>query len=144
EGKVRRGLERGLAAEGYEVAASADGDDGLGRASAGDFDCVVLDVMLPGLDGLEVLAALRRAGRSTPVLLLTARDPVEDLVLGLAAGADDSLVKPFAFAELLARVRALLRRGPSAVETTLRAGDLEVDLIRRRVSRDGEPVELTH
>jgi DNA-binding response OmpR family regulator len=143
EAKVRRGLERGLAAEGYEVAAAADGDDGSRRASGQDFDCIVLDLMLPGRGGLQILAGLRQAGRTTPVLLLTARDAVEDRVAGLDAGADDYLVKPFAFAELLARLRALLRRGQAPAETVLRAGDLEMDLLRRRVSRGGEAVELT-
>jgi two-component system copper resistance phosphate regulon response regulator CusR len=142
EGKVRRGLERGFAAEGHEVVLAADGDEGYRKASGQPFDCIVLDIMLPGRDGLEVLADLRSAGRTVPVLLLTARDAVADRVAGLDSGADDYLVKPFAFAELLARVRALLRRGQANVETVLRADDLEMDLLRRHVSRDGEEVEL--
>jgi DNA-binding response OmpR family regulator len=99
--------------------------------------------MLPGRDGLQVLADLRRAGKTIPVLILTARDAVEDRVLGLDSGADDYLVKPFAFAELVARLRVLLRRGRAEVETILRAGDLEMDLVRRRVTRGGSEIALT-
>src|SRR6059058_845510 len=102
--KVLRSLERGLRAEGYDVTTAVTGDDGLRLATAHPFDCVVLDLMLPGRDGLAVLAELRRAGFTSPVLILTARDAVEDRVTGLDAGADDYLVKPFAFAELLARL----------------------------------------
>jgi two-component system copper resistance phosphate regulon response regulator CusR len=144
EGKVRRGLERGLVAEGYEVVTAADGNDGYRRAFSHDYDCIILDRLLPGRDGLEVLANLRQAGHTVPVLLLTARDAVEDRVAGLDAGADDYLIKPFVFAELLARIRALMRRGQLSVEAVLRADDLEMDLLRRRVSRGGEEVELTH
>src|SRR4051812_8147885 len=111
ERKVLRGLERGLRAEGYEVATAATGEEGYRQAAAQPFDCVVLDLMLPGWDGLEVLRRLRHGGNPVPVLVLTARDAVEDRVLGLDVGADDYLVKPFAFAELLARLRVLLRRG---------------------------------
>ena len=143
ERKVLRGLERGLRAEGYEVLAAADGEEGLRLALTQSPDCVVLDLMLPGRPGLEVLAELRRAGLGTPVLVLTARDAVEDRVTGLDAGADDYLVKPFSFAELLARLRALLRRGHADRETLLRAADLEVDLLERRARRGGEEVELT-
>src|SRR5439155_14209638 len=107
------------------------------------FDCLVLDLMLPGRDGLQVLADLRRVGKKTPVLVLTARDAVEGRVIGLDIGADDYLVKPFAFAEVLARLRALLRRGSGERETILRADDLEMDLLRRRVSRAGEEIALT-
>src|SRR5215469_3195745 len=123
-----RSLERGLRAEGYDVTTAATGEDGYRLATDGRFDCVVLDLMLPGRDGLEVLADLRRAGNRTPVLVLTARDAVEDRVAGLDGGADDYLVKPFAFAELLARLRVLLRR-ERAAEAVLRAGDLEMDLV---------------
>jgi two-component system copper resistance phosphate regulon response regulator CusR len=143
ERKVLRGLERGLQAEGYEVVGAATGDAGLELAASQAFDCVVLDRMLPGRDGLEVLAELRRAGKAVPVLVLTARDAIEDRVAGLDAGADDYLVKPFAFAELLARLRVLLRRGPTDRETVLRAGDLEMDLLQRRVTRGGAEVALT-
>ena len=143
ERKVLRGLERGLRAEGYEVVAAADGEEGLRLVLAEGLDCVVLDLMLPGRSGLEVLAELRRAGRATPVLVLTALDGIEDRVTGLDSGADDYLVKPFSFAELLARLRALLRRGQADRETMLRAGDLEIDLLERRVRRAGEEVALT-
>ena len=129
-------------AQGYEVATADDGDEGVRLALAEPFDCVVLDWMLPGRDGLRVLADLRRTGRAAPVLLLTARDAVEDRVRGLDAGADDYLVKPFAFAELLARLR-VLTRGRGERETVLRAGDLEVDLLERRVRRGGVEVPLT-
>src|SRR6266540_1039641 len=142
--KVLRGLERGLYAEGYEVAAVTDGGEGLRLATREPFNCLLLDLMLPGRDGLQVLAELRRAGHAVPVLILTARDAVEDRVTGLDAGADDYLIKPFALAELLARLRALLRRGQADRETVLSVGDLEVDLLERRVRRGGEEAELTH
>jgi DNA-binding response OmpR family regulator len=141
EAKLRRALERGLRTEGYEVAAAEDGEEGSRLAMAEPFDCVVLDRMLPGRDGLQVLADLRRAGRAVPVLLLTARDAVEDRVAGLDAGADDYLVKPFAFAELLARVRVLIR-GRGERETVLYAADLQVDLLERRVLRGEVEVPL--
>jgi DNA-binding response OmpR family regulator len=141
--KIRRSLEAGLQAEGYEVVAAADGNEGLRLATAEPFDCVVLDLMLPGKDGLEVLAELRRAGKATPVLILTARDAVEDRVTGLDAGADDYLVKPFALAELLARLRVLLRRGQPERETVLRLADLELDLLERRVRRAGVEIPFT-
>jgi DNA-binding response OmpR family regulator len=143
ERKVLRGLERGLQGQGYEVAGAATGEAGLELALTQPFDCVVLDRLLPGRDGLEVLAELRRAGRTLPVLILTARDAIEDRVLGLDAGADDYLVKPFAFAELLARLRVLLRRERGGAETVLRADDLEVDLLNRRASRAGQELPLT-
>lgn len=143
ERKVLRSLERGLQAEGYDVATAATGEAGYQQALTQPFDCLVLDLMLPGRDGLQVLADLRRAGKKTPVLVLTARDAVEDRILGLDTGADDYLVKPFAFAELLARLRALLRRGSGERGTVLRADDLEMDLLQRRVSRGGEEIELT-
>jgi DNA-binding response OmpR family regulator len=142
ERKVLRSLERGLQAEGYEVACAADGEEGFRLAATQPFDCLVLDLMLPGRDGLQVLADLRRRGSALPVLVLTARDTVEDRVTGLDGGADDYLVKPFAFAELLARLRVLLRRGKEP-EIILRADDLEMDLVRRRVARAGAEVSLT-
>jgi DNA-binding response OmpR family regulator len=142
ERKVLRGLERGLRAEGYEVATAAAGDVGLRLALDHPFDCLVLDLLLPRLDGLQLLAGLRGAGKRVPVLLLTARDAVEDRVAGLDAGADDYLVKPFSFAELLARLRALLRRERGERETLLRAGDLELDLLDRRVARGGVAITL--
>ena len=143
ERKVLRSLERGLRAEGYEVLTASTGDEGYQLAVARRPDCVVLDLMLPGRDGLRVLADLRKAGESVPVLVLTARDAIEDRVAGLDRGADDYLVKPFAFAELLARLRALLRRGRPERETVLRADDLEMDLLGRRVTRGGEEITLT-
>ena len=121
-----------------------NGVDGLHLALTGDHDLLVLDVMLPGLNGWQVLETLRRSGKEMPVLFLTARDQVEDRVRGLELGADDYLVKPFAFSEFLARVRTLLRRGKGVMESTaLRAADLELDLLRRRVVRGGQRIELT-
>jgi DNA-binding response OmpR family regulator len=128
ERKVRRGLEEGLAGVGYEVESAATGPDGAHLGREGRFDAVVLDWMLPGMDGLEVLRSLRSDGRSVPVLILTARDAIDDRVLGLDAGADDYLVKPFAFAELLARLRVLLRRGQPERETVLRAAGLDAEI----------------
>ena len=137
-------LRQGLAEAGFTVDLARDGLDGLHLASTEDYDLVVLDVMLPGLDGWRVLQALRQAEREVPVLFLTARDSVDDRVKGLEMGADDYLVKPFAFAELLARVRTLLRRGTKTKEAdTLRVADLELDLPRRRVSRGGRRIDLT-
>jgi two-component system copper resistance phosphate regulon response regulator CusR len=141
--KIRSSLERGLRAEGYDVVAAATGEEGGLQAAAQAFDCLVLDRMLPDRDGLQVLADLRQAGKTFPVLMLTARDAVEDRVAGLDAGADDYLVKPFHFAELLARLRVLLRRERPA-GTVLRADDLEVDLVQRRVVQGGVEVSLTH
>jgi DNA-binding response OmpR family regulator len=143
ERKILRSLERGLQAEGYEVATAATGEEGYRLATAQTFDCVVLDLLLPGRGGLEVLTDLRRGGSTVPVLILTARDAVGDRVAGLDAGADDYLVKPFAFAELLARLRALLRRERADRETVLRADDLEVDLLSRRAVRGGSEILLT-
>jgi two-component system OmpR family response regulator len=145
ERKLRVSLESCLRAEGYEVAAAATGEAGLRLALDQLFDCVVLDRMLPGLDGLEVLAEIRRAGKELPVLILTARDAVEDRVEGLDAGADDYLVKPFAVAELLARLRVLLRRERTKPgrETMLRAGDLEVDLVERTAHRGDAEIKLS-
>jgi DNA-binding response OmpR family regulator len=142
ERKLLRGLQRGLEADGYEVVAVTSGEEAQLQIAAQPFDCVVLDWMLPGRDGMQVLGGLRRAGNRTPVLMLTARDAVEDRVEGLDQGADDYLVKPFAFAELLARLRSLLRRGQSDRETVVRLGDLEVDLLERRAVRAGAVVPL--
>ena len=138
-------LRQGLAEAGYTVELARNGPDGLHLALTGDHDLIVLDVMLPGLDGWQVLGALRQAGKAMPVLFLTARDSVEDRVKGLELGADDYLLKPFAFAELLARVRTLLRRNTRvAVEpTVLEAADLSLDLLRRRVTRAGQRIDLT-
>jgi two-component system copper resistance phosphate regulon response regulator CusR len=137
-------LRQGLVEAGFVVDLARDGIDGLHLGETGDYDLAILDVMLPKLDGWQVLAGLRRAGREMPVLFLTARDQVEDRVKGLELGADDYLVKPFAFAELLARVRTLLRRGSRSQEPQqLRAADLELDLLRRRASRAGRHIDLT-
>jgi two-component system copper resistance phosphate regulon response regulator CusR len=137
-------LRQGLSEAGFVVDLVRDGREGLHSALAGDYDLVILDVMLPGLDGWQVLTGVRRKDPDLPVLFLTARDQVDDRVKGLELGADDYLIKPFAFVELLARVRTLLRRGRAASEpTVLRAADLELDLLRRRVLRGGRRIELT-
>ncbi|HEY7960287.1 MAG TPA: response regulator transcription factor [Solirubrobacteraceae bacterium] len=133
-------LRRGLAAAGFAVESALDGAEGERRALGESFDAVVLDLMLPGRDGLDVLAALREAKPSVPVLVLTARGEVEDRVAGLEAGAVDYLVKPFSMAELIARVRAQLRVAERTSTTTLRREDIEVDLLTRRVRRDGEAI----
>ena len=142
ETKVRQSLQKGLEEEGYEVVTAEDGHRGLELAMRGSFDCLILDLMLPGRDGLEILQALRRSGDRTATIILTARGAVEDRVRGLDSGADDYLAKPFAFAELLARIRACLRRG-AAPETVLRAGELALDCIHRRVVQGTEEIELT-
>jgi len=136
-------LKQGLSEASFVVDLARDGVDGLHHALSEDYDLVVLDVMLPGLDGWEVLRSLRDAGKNMPVLFLTARDQVEERVKGLELGADDYLVKPFAFSELLARVRSLLRRGKAKEPEVLKAADLELDLLRRRVTRAGRRIELT-
>ena len=137
-------LKQGLVEAGLSVDLLRDGRDGLHHALTESFDLAILDVMLPGLDGWGVLNGIRRAGKDMPVLFLTARDAVEDRVKGLDLGADDYLVKPFAFSELLARVRTLLRRGSKTPGAdTLRLADLELDLLRRRVSRAGKRIDLT-
>ena len=143
EPKVARALESGLKRAGYEVSLARSGEDGFFRASTESFDLVLLDLMLPGRDGLEVLGALRRRAVKTPVLILTARDTVGDRVHGLDAGADDYLVKPFAFPELLARIRVLVRRGRPEESLRLGVADLEVDLLGRRVTRAGRVLDLT-
>jgi DNA-binding response OmpR family regulator len=136
---VRRGLE----AEGFIVEAALDGIEGERMALSGDFDAVVLDLMLPGRDGLEILAAVRREHPTLPVIVLTARGEIEDRVTGLEAGAVDYLVKPFSMAELVARVRAQLRVIAEVSTSTLEAEGIEVDLLSRRVRRDGQPVLLS-
>ncbi|OGA19167.1 MAG: DNA-binding response regulator [Betaproteobacteria bacterium RIFCSPLOWO2_02_FULL_63_19] len=136
-------LRQGLSEAGFVVDLARDGADGLHLALSEHYDLVVLDVMLPTLDGWSVLQSIRNAGKNTPVLFLTARDQVEQRVKGLDLGADDYLVKPFAFSELLARVRSLLRRGKATEPEVLKAADLELDLLRRRVTRGGRRIELT-
>ncbi len=136
-------LRKGLVENGFVVDATSDGDEGLRLACAGDYDLLILDVMLPGRNGWSVLAELRRAGKQTPVLFLTARDAVDDRVKGLELGADDYLVKPFAFSELLARVRSILRRGPGRAPEVVRVADLELDLVRHRASRASRRLDLT-
>ncbi len=137
-------LQQGLSEAGFGVDLARDGNDGLHCALTDGYDLVILDVMLPGIDGWAVLQGIRNAGGDMPVLFLTARDQVEDRVRGLESGADDYLVKPFAFSELLARVRTLLRRGGKTTEPEfLRAANLELDLMRRRVRRSGKRIDLT-
>ncbi len=144
EAKTGDYLRQGLTEAGYVVDLARDGLDGLHLVLTEAYDLAVLDVMLPGIDGWQVLAGIRKAGKEMPVLFLTARDEVDDRVKGLELGADDYLVKPFAFSELLARVRSLLRRGGKLRETEcLRTADLELDLMRRRVSRAGKKIDLT-
>ena len=143
EAKVARALNDGLAREGYEVTVARTGEEGYYLLDSAPFDLVVLDLMLPGRDGLEVLATMRSRHRRIPVLIVTARDSIEDRVIGLDAGADDYLVKPFAFAELLARVRALSRRGRPDPPLRLKVSDLEVDASARRVTRGVRTLDLT-
>ena len=141
--KVAGAVRSGLAAEGYDAVVSLTGEDGYFRATTEPFDAILLDVGLPGRDGLAILSGLRSQGFTTPVLILTARDAVEDRVTGLDAGADDYLVKPFAFAELLARLRVLLRRGRPEETLKVRIADLELDPGAHAVRRAGQPIELT-
>jgi DNA-binding response OmpR family regulator len=143
ERKLAQVLASALKAEHYDVVLAATGEDGFYRANAETFDLVVLDLMLPGRSGLEILQTLRKRHMQTPVLILTARDGIEDRVLGLDLGADDYLVKPFALPELLARMRALLRRGRSSEILRLKAADLELDLVTRRAMRAGRTLDLT-
>jgi DNA-binding response OmpR family regulator len=136
-------IDNGLSEHGFNVAREATFDSGRSRAVLGAFDVIILDVLLPGGSGFDLCRSLRARGLGTPVLMLTARDAVEDRVEGLNAGADDYLIKPFAFQELVARVRALARRPPSQVPDVAKVGDLEVDLRSHRVQRAGRPIELT-
>lgn len=143
EVKVAKALKEGLEGERYEAVVALTGEDAFFRINTEQFDVIVLDVMLPGRDGLQVLTSIRNNGIGTPVLLLTARDTLEDRVAGLNSGADDYLIKPFAFAEVLARIRALLRRGRTTDSLRLAAGDLDMDLVTRKVTRGGRTVDLT-
>jgi two-component system, OmpR family, response regulator len=141
--KLLRALQRGLRGEGYEVDVARSGEEAVGQEAVHDYDAIVLDVMLPGVDGFSVCRALRRKERWVPVLMLTARTEVSDRIRGLDAGADDYLVKPFDFGELLARLRALVRRGPSQRPRLLEVGDLRLDSAAHAVTLAGREVELT-
>lgn len=143
ESKIAAFLRKGLSENGCVVDVANNGRDGLHLARTAEYDLIVLDVMLPQVDGWTVLSTLRRQGRQTPVLFLTAKDSVADRVRGLELGADDYLVKPFAFSELLARVRTILRRGAARQPDLLRVADLEVDTVRHRAVRAGRKLELT-
>lgn len=141
--KIASFIERGLREDGYAVDVAGDGDTGLTNAQVYDYDAIVLDIMLPGRNGYDVVRSLRASGRDTPVLMLTARDAKEDIVRGLEAGADDYLTKPFSFEEFLARVRALLRRGGARRQDRLVYGDVELDRIRHEARRAGQELDLT-
>jgi two-component system copper resistance phosphate regulon response regulator CusR len=141
--KVANALREGLQGERYDVVVERTGESAFFRVTTEQFDAILLDLTLPGRDGLEILKTMRDRGIKTPVLVLTARDTLQDRVLGLDTGADDYMIKPFAFAELVARIRALVRRGRAAEMPRLTAADLEVDLITRKVLRGGQLVELT-
>jgi two-component system copper resistance phosphate regulon response regulator CusR len=143
EPKTSAYLSKGLGEHGFVVDSVNRGDEGLHHALTLDFDLVILDVTLPMVDGWSILRAMRRAGREVPVLFLTARDAIEDRVKGLELGADDYLVKPFAFSELLARVRSILRRSPARQAETIRVADLQIDVARNRAERAGRRLELT-
>lgn len=143
EKKVAKALQEGLEAEHYQVTIAYTGEEGFYLLNSQMFDLVLLDLMLPGRDGFEILKTVRNRGLQAPVLILTARDAVEDRVLGLDSGADDYMIKPFAFPELLARIRALLRRGRSDQVLRLKLADIEMDLVTRKVTRSGKAIELT-
>jgi heavy metal response regulator len=143
EKKVARFIQQGLEEEHYSVDVSHDGNEGLTMAETGSYDILIIDVMLPGKDGIEITSELRSERITTPILMLTAKISTEDKVAGLDSGADDYLTKPFAFAELLARVRSLLRRGSKEKTTQLTAADLELDTITHRARRGGKTIELT-
>jgi len=143
EKKVAGFIKKGLEEETYAVDVACDGEDGLHLGSEGQYDLIILDIMLPKINGLEILSQLRTQGKDIPILLLTAKDAVDDRVTGLNKGADDYLTKPFAFSELLARVRVLLRRGKAEVKTILQIADLTLDLVSHKVNRGGDEIELT-
>jgi DNA-binding response OmpR family regulator len=141
--RLRRSLGHGLRRAGFAVDLAADGREGLASAEINDYDVIILDLMLPGMDGLTLLRTLRQKGRKTHVLILSARDQVQDRILGLELGADDYLVKPFAFEELCARIRALIRRRYETKNPSIRVRDVEIDTAQQRVLLHGEPVALT-
>ena len=143
EKKTASLLNKGLSESGFVVETEANGEQGLLLALSKNYDLIILDVMLPGRDGWSILSTLRHAGNSSPVLFLTARDSVQNRVKGLELGADDYLIKPFAFSELLARVRLLLRRAPTRQNETLQIADLELDFSRQKAMRNGKRLELT-
>ncbi len=144
EKKVASFIAKGLTEESYAVDVAYDGEEGVFMALENDYDLIVLDLMLPKLDGMEILKKIRDSGKDVPVLILTAKDSVEDIVAGLEGGSDDYLTKPFAFAELLARIRALLRRSQEQKKiTTLKAGDLTLNPLTREVKRGDRKIELT-
>ena len=143
ERKIADALKKGLEAVGYQVTTAASGEDGFFCLTTEEYDLMLLDLMLPGRDGIEILQTIRKKGITTPILLLTGRDTVEDRVLGLDNGADDYLVKPFAFPELLARIRLLLRRGQQEPQHAFKFDDLELNLLTHRATRSGQPLELT-
>jgi heavy metal response regulator len=144
EPRIADFIRRGLTEQGYAVDLATDGDEALDWLAVAPYDLIILDVMLPVRDGFAVCRAIRLQGNQVPILMLTARDAVEDRVRGLDSGADDYLVKPFAFAELLARIRALARREPVATGTQLRVGDLTLDTITRGAARGADPIHLTN
>jgi two-component system copper resistance phosphate regulon response regulator CusR len=143
EKKVAQALKQGLESEGYLVVAAGTGEEGFFLAETQSFDLILLDWMLPSRSGIEILKALREKGDTIPVLILTARDEIEDRVMGLDSGADDYLIKPFAFAELSARIRNLLRRGKTDLVSSMKLADLEIDPNLRKVTRDGNTLQLT-
>ena len=143
ERKIAEALKKGLEAEGYEVTTALNGEDGYFCLTTEEYDLMLLDIMLPGRDGIEILQSIRKMGIATPILLLTGRDTVEDRVLGLDSGADDYLVKPFAFSELLARIRLLLRRGKHETDHLLKISDLEINLLTHRATRFEQTLDLT-
>lgn len=143
EKKVAGFIKKGLEEETYAVDVASDGEEGLDLGQQGQYDLIILDLMLPKIDGLEVLSRLRASKIDVPILLLTAKDAVEDKVVGLDKGADDYLTKPFAFSELVARIRVLLRRGKAETKTVLQIDGLNLDLVSHKVNRDGEEIDLT-
>ncbi len=143
EKKTAAYLKKGLVENGFVVDIAANGEDGAHFALTNDYDLIILDIMLPGKDGWSVITEIRKEGKETPVLFLTARDSIEDKVKGLKLGADDYLIKPFSFSELLARVRSILRRAPGRQPELLKVADLEVDLARHKATRGGKRLDLS-